>query len=159
MRASLTYRQHARQLVPLMLWMGLIALLSSDLGSTDNMLAMMPAFLRDWLAAGFTGEGPLPEGLWGIRKLAHLTAYAVLGIFAHRWRAAVSADCRPRLYALLICLTYASLDEFHQSFVPTRTASPFDVLLDLAGAAIGIAWSHRAIARTASSRHSAVTRP
>jgi VanZ family protein len=31
-------------------------------------------------------------------------------------------------------LLIASLDEFHQSFLPTRTSSPFDVVLDLCGA-------------------------
>ncbi len=29
----------------------------------------------------------------------------------------------------------AALDEFHQSFVPSRTASPWDALLDTTGAA------------------------
>jgi VanZ family protein len=37
----------------------------------------------------------------------------------------------------LICATlvvvYALVDEYHQSFVPTRTASVFDSLIDIAG--------------------------
>jgi len=37
----------------------------------------------------------------------------------------------------LICVTlivvYALVDEYHQSFVPSRTASIFDSLIDMAG--------------------------
>jgi VanZ family protein len=35
----------------------------------------------------------------------------------------------------VIATGYSALDEFHQSFVPSRTASPWDSLLDTAGAA------------------------
>lgn len=38
----------------------------------------------------------------------------------------------------LIVAAYAALDEFHQSFVASRTASPWDALLDSAGAAVGM---------------------
>ena len=38
------------------------------------------------------------------------------------------------LLALLVSLLVALADEFHQSFVPSRTASPWDVLLDGVGA-------------------------
>jgi VanZ family protein len=34
---------------------------------------------------------------------------------------------------LLIIVCYALLDEFHQSFVPSRTASLYDSAIDIAG--------------------------
>ena len=34
----------------------------------------------------------------------------------------------------IMAVIFASLDEFHQSFVPSRTASPYDVALDSLGA-------------------------
>jgi len=37
-----------------------------------------------------------------------------------------------------LCLAYAFSDEFHQSFVPGRDSSSFDVGFDSAGAAIGV---------------------
>jgi VanZ family protein len=39
------------------------------------------------------------------------------------------------LTAILLVAAYASLDEFHQLFVPGRTAAVTDVLLDTAGGA------------------------
>ncbi|MFC5985334.1 VanZ family protein [Marinicrinis lubricantis] len=42
------------------------------------------------------------------------------------------------MYAWLISLAWALLDEWHQSFVPERTASFADVCLDSSGAALGI---------------------
>lgn len=42
------------------------------------------------------------------------------------------------LLALVIYIIYAVSDEFHQLFVPGRGAQLKDVLIDCAGAAIGI---------------------
>jgi len=36
--------------------------------------------------------------------------------------------------AMTLTLLAASLDEFHQSFIPSRTSSPYDVMLDMTGA-------------------------
>jgi len=39
-----------------------------------------------------------------------------------------------------MCLTvfYAAFDEWHQSFVPGRSPSPWDVAIDCAGSVIGL---------------------
>ena len=71
-----------------------------------------------------------------IRKTAHLTEYFILGVLLHR---ALRGDergwkLRWALWAIAIAAAYASLDEFHQSFVPSRTASPWDALIDTIGA-------------------------
>lgn len=139
MTSALIIRYHLRLLLPLIVWMCLIAFLSSDFGSTEHMLTLMPPFLRNWLAANYIDTGPLPEGLWGIRKLAHVTVYAGLGILTYRWlRTWITASRRLWFLTLIICFLYASLDEIHQSFVPSRTASPFDVLFDLIGVCVGV---------------------
>src|SRR5438128_2008353 len=39
---------------------------------------------------------------------------------------------------LLLAIAYALTDEFHQSFVPSRTASIYDSLIDSVGALIGL---------------------
>ena len=78
------------------------------------------------------------------RKFAHLTEYAVLGILL--WRAVrkpVRNDPRPWSWreaaiAVLIVFAYASTDEFHQLFVPTRTPLVSDVFIDTGGALIGM---------------------
>ncbi len=75
-----------------------------------------------------------------IRKTAHVLEYGVLGVLV--WRALrhfQPPDC-PRwdwvlaAQATLLVMLYATTDEIHQCFVPTRQGSGFDVLLDTAGA-------------------------
>jgi VanZ family protein len=77
-----------------------------------------------------------------VRKLAHVTEYAVLGILAMRALGEGSTRvARDAIRALVLCAGYAVLDELHQALEPTRTAAALDVLLDGAGAAAGIALS------------------
>jgi VanZ family protein len=76
-----------------------------------------------------------------LRKLAHVTEYAVLTLCW--WRAlrglGVGRDIRSTLaIAGAIALTYSATDEFHQTFVRGRHGTPVDVLIDLIG--IAIAW-------------------
>ena len=74
-----------------------------------------------------------------IRKGAHFTEYAVLGmtvVFAFWEKLKKEKKIIP--VALGICAFYAATDEFHQHFVPKRMGSVADVLLDSAGALAGI---------------------
>jgi len=52
------------------------------------------------------------------------------------------------LAATLFATAYGVTDEYHQSFVPGRTADPADVAKDLAGAAVASALYRRRTART-----------
>ena len=79
-----------------------------------------------------------------IRKGAHLTEYGVLGILL--WRAIPEPRTRPEIaiwsragVALLVATVYAATDEYHQSFVPSRTSSVRDVCIDTCGAALALA--------------------
>jgi VanZ family protein len=71
-----------------------------------------------------------------IRKLAHVTEFAVFstavfhGVRGERygWR------LKWALITLMIAVSYAGLDEWHQSFVPMREARFRDVLIDSTGA-------------------------
>ena len=64
-----------------------------------------------------------------IRKLAHVTEYAILGFLSMRAFKAGQAI----LAASVILIGVASIDEINQSFNPARTGAAIDVLLDLAG--------------------------
>lgn len=66
-----------------------------------------------------------------IRKLAHFTEYAILAFFAYR----VFKSRHPYLSATLLVAAVAIADEINQSFNSSRTASPYDVLLDVIGGA------------------------
>jgi VanZ family protein len=77
-------------------------------------------------------------GTWDLvlRKLAHAAEYAVLGVLLLR------AIGRPGA-AFVLATLYAATDEIHQAFVPGRQASPLDLAIDAAGAAVGIALATR----------------
>jgi VanZ family protein len=72
-----------------------------------------------------------------LRKTGHFLGYGTMGLLWLRawWmtlpRAAFLLDA---LLALVATAAVASLDEFHQSFLPNRTGIPSDVLLDCSGA-------------------------
>ena len=75
-----------------------------------------------------------------IRKCAHFTEYFILSLLILRGIRAGAKGMRLRwaLIAILLVAGYASLDEFHQSFVPGRTAAVGDVLIDTSGGAVAL---------------------
>jgi VanZ family protein len=83
-------------------------------------------------------------GTWDtvLRKGAHVTEYAILGLLLLR---AVGRE----LPAFLIGVTYAITDEVHQHFVQGRHASPVDVAIDSAGILLGIVLLARVESRRA----------
>jgi VanZ family protein len=71
-----------------------------------------------------------------VRKVAHFSEYAVLGFLAARaFRGSTQVTLRRHWFVtgLALVVIYALLDEFHQSFVPSRTASLADSLIDMSG--------------------------
>ena len=104
-----------------------------------------------WAAVifAFSSVPSLSSGLGGwdlvLRKLAHVTEYAILGALLLR------ATRRPWL-ALGLAAAYAASDEVHQHFVEGRHAALLDVAIDTVGALVGIlAW--RAFARGSAPRN------
>ena len=120
--------------LPLIAWLAVISFASSDdfnAGNTSRIIG--PLIL--WLFPNTSPE-TLAVVHFITRKVAHFTEYAILGFLAAR---AFRTSPRPAISHrwFLICATlvvvYALLDEYHQSFVPSRTASIFDSLIDMAG--------------------------
>ncbi len=75
-----------------------------------------------------------------IRKLAHIIEYLILGFLlfrAFRGRSDVRWNWRWFFLTSIVVLLWAASDEFHQSFVPTRTASIVDVGIDIVGGILG----------------------
>jgi VanZ family protein len=75
-----------------------------------------------------------------VRKLAHMSEYCILGILLANVFNNRSSLTRKRqiVCAIVLGIVYAAGDELHQSFVPSRTPSPFDVLIDTIGLVSGI---------------------
>jgi VanZ family protein len=74
-----------------------------------------------------------------IRKSAHVTEYAILGVLVYQsLRMIFPRFIGISLVSISLCYIYAVTDEYHQSFVADRTPLFADVLLDTGGAALGI---------------------
>ena len=119
------------------IWMGIMFALSTDMGSTTHTNSIFIPVIK-YLAPEISRRD-LVMTLVGIRKLGHVGEYAILSIL---WFYAFNQgrtewSWQPVLGALIASLIYATLDEFHQSFVPSRTASIYDVGLDEIGALLG----------------------
>ena len=82
-------------------------------GNTGGLTVVIPA-------------GEVDEAEAVIRKLAHFTEYMLVGLLS-LW-----------IWLVVQLVISASLDEFHQYFVPGRYASIRDVLIDTAGGLTGM---------------------
>lgn len=128
---------------PLFLWTGVIFLLSSGSGS----MAATSRIIRPLLEFLFptASEESLQLMHFYIRKCAHFTEYAVLGYWALRAFTRTGAEwLRSHSYisAFAVVIIVASLDEFNQRFISSRTGSIWDVALDISGGVFAIAvWS------------------
>ncbi len=133
----MSLREFIRFWLPPLLWTAVIFTASGASFSGSN--------TQHWLATLINAFGhPLPPaGLrtlnFVLRKIGHLTGYGILGTLwyrAFRGARAERWNARWALAAIAIAAVVASLDEWHQSFVPGRSSSPYDVLLDTIGAAL-----------------------
>ena len=112
--------------LPLIAWAGVIFALSHTSGSTlsttvEETSQFVPLAL---LTQEFT----------------HIVQYGALAALAYRLLA--SYQTLPRMWtlggALLFAVCYGVTDEFHQMFVPGRSATLGDLALDTIGAALGL---------------------
>ncbi len=82
-----------------------------------------------------------PTGAW-ISNLAHGPEYAGLALWlalaARRGGTAVAPTARLAFWIVAFCVVHGVVDELHQSTVPGRDASVFDVLTDLCGATAAV---------------------
>ena len=122
--------------------MVLIFSASGDAASFKHSSRIIEPLLR-WLFPHLSAEG-VDLVVTLVRKCAHLTEYAVLALLV--WRARrqpFAGDPRPWQWslaaeALWVAMFYATTDEFHQTFVPTREGCLRDVMIDSSGAVLGL---------------------
>lgn len=131
-------RSLVKNWVPVFAWMILIFAGSTDALSGEQTSRFLVPFLR-WLDPQISIAALATIHL-AVRKLGHLTEYAILATLL--WRGFGSLELgkwKVAAISLGIAACYAALDEFHQSFVPTRTASERDVMIDVCGAIVALA--------------------
>jgi VanZ family protein len=124
-----------RAWLPVVLGIGVIALESTVLFSSERTSGPFRLIYQALF-------GPVSNADWEpvhfyIRKTGHFLGY---GLLALTWLRAFWKTL-PRLaflmnafLALLGTATIASADELHQTFMPGRTGTPWDVLIDCCGA-------------------------
>lgn len=120
--------------VPLIVWLAFITYASSDEFSADNTSRIIGPIVL-WLFPNTSSETMTIIHLI-VRKVAHFTEYGILGYLAVRAFRASPGVYLSRYWFMLsfsIVVLYALIDEYHQSFVPSRTASIYDSFIDMTG--------------------------
>src|SRR3954470_23861018 len=125
--------------VPVIGWMLLIFAGSTDALSAEHTSRFLVPFLH-WLSPNISFE-TIAAIHFTFRKIGHFTEYALLA--ALTWRALRGTfTALPlgvvNLAAFFAAAAFAASDEFHQSFVPTRTSSAHDVMVDCFGALFAV---------------------
>jgi VanZ family protein len=119
------------------LWLGLIAIESTNLLSADNTSRILYPIFHF-----FTGVDAVRFVVWDywIRKVGHFVGYFGLSLLLFAaWRATLRLPQMPRwalrwaIVAFFMSVFVAALDEWHQTYLISRTGSLHDVLLDSTG--------------------------
>jgi VanZ family protein len=135
-------RVFAKYWLPILLWMLLIYSGSGNLLSSQQTSRLLKPLMH-WLFPSLP-EASVDRAVGVIRKGGHVAEYAVLALLF--WRARrrpTTSEARPWVWrdaswAFALAVAYAATDELHQAFVPSRTGSGWDVLLDASGAAAAL---------------------
>ena len=148
-----SFKIFARNWWPVLVWLGIIRLESTQMASSTNTWGLLYAVLSrvaphiDPYLVGSLNEV--------LRKTGHFFGYGILGVLVfyalrntnrgwltplllRRWGLYLHDLWRMEwaLLGMMVALMTASFDEIHQSFIPSRTGRWQDVVLDLCGAAV-----------------------
>ncbi|MFJ8064743.1 VanZ family protein [Psychrobacillus sp. NPDC096426] len=127
--------------IAVILWMALIFYFSHQPAHESNELSTE---LTEVIVTAVEKVAPHSDFIVGnlnhlVRKNAHFFIYLVLGVLLiHSLRLSGVLGYKGMGLALFICVMYAISDEVHQLFVPGRGAQLRDVVIDSAGAFVGI---------------------
>ena len=129
--------------LPVLLWATVIFLFSTEHFAAPQTSQILGPLLH-WLFPAITPE-QVSSVQFVIRKLAHWFEYLVLAVLLYRALYVESggrSSVRPAAMTMAFALVWAMMDEFHQSVVPSRTASIVDVMIDGFGAFCGTFWMY-----------------
>jgi VanZ family protein len=131
---STNRKQTLKAWIALILWLIVIAIESTTYLSSQNTSHFLYPLLHSLFGIDEAGFEPYHAF---IRKSGHVFGYGLLSILLFRaWRETLPSSVRAtwtlrwaNIAVLGTCLV-ASLDEWHQSYLPTRTGNLRDVILD-----------------------------
>ncbi len=127
--------------LPVLLWAGVIFFFSTGKFSATNTSSVLEPLLN-WLFPTISMKTIVAIN-FTIRKFGHWSEYFIFAVLlrhALRDEARKNSTVHQVIWTLAIVFLYAASDEFHQSFVPSRTASLDDVAIDFFGGACGSVW-------------------
>lgn len=127
----------------MLLWAGIIFFFSTEHFSAPQSSRILGPLLH-WLFPDISPE-QLSSAQFAIRKLGHWLEYFILAVLLYRALHAESgarSSVRPAAWTMAFALIWAAADEFHQSLVPSRTASVVDVMIDGLGGLFGTFWMY-----------------
>jgi VanZ family protein len=132
---------------PVAMMFGVMYYFSTDVFSADNTRSVIEKIFL-WFSPHASKHAIFTFN-YIVRKSAHFTEYAILGALLFRaFRAGDPMRWRFKwaLYSFVFSVSWALLDELHQTFTRTRSGSIWDSLLDSSGALfmlVGIAFVTR----------------
>ncbi len=148
-----SFKMLLRNWWPVLVWLGILRIESTDLASATHTSGLLYAILSH-LVRHINPQ--LVETLDAVlRKTGHFVGYGILGALVfyalrntnrdriqpflmRRWGFYLRDFWRAEwaTLGLLVTVITASLDEIHQSFIPSRTGALQDVVLDTCGAVV-----------------------
>jgi VanZ family protein len=106
----------------------------------DQLRALLPPIEFQYGSSLISSQEPYRFVQFFIRKGTHVVVYGVLGLLVLRLAIHLAGTrLKAILYTLYLVGAVAYLDEYNQGLNPNRTGSFNDVVLDMAGALLGIA--------------------
>jgi VanZ family protein len=133
-------RRFLKYWLPLLIWFGAMFIGSTNLMSSEHTSRyIIPSLV--WLNPE-TSQKTMWTIIIVVRKNAHIIEYAILAFLLWRFLRSfppLRGKTKMCFAAVLLgCAMFAASDEFHQTFVRSRTPSVRDVCLDIAGVLIGL---------------------
>jgi len=129
---------------PVVIAVAIICTESTDTFSSQNTSSFLRPILERWF-------GHINDSSWELyhhylRKSGHFVGYGLVALtFLRAWlhtlrqrgpSTLIAWRLESSILAILSTAIVASCDEFHQTFIPSRTGNPTDVLLDSCGATV-----------------------
>ncbi|MCR5108072.1 MAG: VanZ family protein [Lachnospiraceae bacterium] len=142
------------QIIPIILMIKMIFGFSSDPGAESSKLSYFVTqkllFIISKIPVGGIEtivEAPVPAGMdpvliWEpvVRKIAHITEYALLSLFVYMFFYGRALGNRLScILTFIFCFITASCDELYQRTIPERSGKFTDVLIDMVGVSVIIA--------------------
>lgn len=122
-------------------WMAVIFYLSHQPGSASSALSsgIVASLLNFIDQVAPTLDFDIERFHTFVRKNAHFIAYFLLGLLSlNAWRSSGFRGMKQLVLGFGMAFAFAITDEVHQLFVDGRSGEVRDVLIDSAGAALGV---------------------